>query len=134
MNVTSFSKKVIFHTYLAIGLFVLSSGMINASSHLQTGSSPCPAPSGTGLGLSNPLRACTITEFLVNILDILLTLALPVIVFFIIYGGFKLVTAQGEPGKITDGRKAITWAVIGGVVVLASKLILEIIQNTVNAL
>ncbi len=89
---------------------------------------------GQGGGLSNPLKAQTITEFLVNILDILLTLALPVIVFFIIYGGFKLVTAQGEPGKITDARKAITWAVIGGVVVLASKLILEIIQNTVSAL
>jgi hypothetical protein len=90
-----------------------------------------PGPPG---GLINPLKSDTINEFLLKIIDVLLTFAVPVIIFFIMYGGFKLVTARGDTGKIVEGRSAITWAVIGGVVVLGAKLIIGVIQGTVNAL
>lgn len=87
-----------------------------------------------GNTLSNPLKARNITELLVQIIDILLTLAIPVVVMFIMYGGFVLVTAQGNQANITKGKNSILWAVIGGVIVLSAKLIIEIIQSTVTAL
>lgn len=88
---------------------------------------------GTGI-LLNPLKSATIEGFLMGILDILLTFAVPIIIFFIMYGGFKLVTARGDSEQISQGRAAITWAVIGGVIVLGARLIIGVIQGTVDAL
>lgn len=90
-----------------------------------------PTPSG---GLENPLKAGTLKGFLLAILDILLVFALPVIVFFIMYAGFLYVTAQGDPTKIKTAHSALTWSVVGGVIILGAKLIIDVIQNTVNAL
>jgi hypothetical protein len=84
--------------------------------------------------LVNPLKSESLTGFLLNIIDVLLTFAIPIIVLFIMYGGLKLVTARGDTGQIEEGKKVITWAVIGGVIVLASKLIIQVIQGTVSAL
>jgi hypothetical protein len=84
--------------------------------------------------LMNPLKATDIITFLMGILDVLLTFALPIIIFFIMYGGFKLVTARGQAEQISEGRAAITWAVIGGVIVLGAKIIIEVIKGTVAAL
>ena len=90
--------------------------------------------SGGGEGFTNPLNSKTIIEFLTKIIDILLIFALPIIIFFIIYGGFLLVTAQGEEEKISRGGRAITWAVIGGVIALGANLIVDVIKNTVDTL
>lgn len=59
--------------------------------------------------------------------------AVPLIVFMIIYAGFMYVTAQGEPGKIGQAHKALLYAVIGGVIILAANVILAVIQGTVDA-
>lgn len=85
-------------------------------------------------GLTNPLKSKTIEAFFLAILDILLVFALPIIVLFIMYAGFLYVTAQGDPTKIKTAHAALTWSVIGGVIVLGAKLIIDVIQNTVNAL
>jgi hypothetical protein len=58
---------------------------------------------------------------------------IPVIVFFIILAGFKYVTAQGNPGRIEEATTTFTYAIIGGVLILAAVAIAEIIKNTVAA-
>ena len=87
-----------------------------------------------GGGFTNPLNSETVIEFLTKIIDILLIFALPIIIFFIIYGGFMLVTAQGESKKLEDGRNAILWAVVGGVIALGANIIVDVIKNTVDTL
>ncbi|HEX4799320.1 MAG TPA: hypothetical protein VFV22_02155 [Candidatus Paceibacterota bacterium] len=87
-----------------------------------------------GSRFSNPLNAEDITQFLVQIIDIMLVFAIPIIVLFIMYGGYKLVVARGEGKSLEEGRNAIFYAIIGGVIVLAAKLIIEVIQSTVGAL
>ncbi len=82
----------------------------------------------------NPLKAKDLMGFLLDILDVLLTFALPIIIFFIMYGGFKLVTARGETEQISQGRAAITWAVIGGVIVLGAEIVIDVIKGTVESL
>jgi len=89
---------------------------------------------GSPTTLANPLKSETISGFLLDVLDILLTFALPVIIFFIMYAGYKFVTAQGDTGQISEARSAFTWAVVGGVVVLGAKLLVDVIQGTVDAL
>ena len=89
---------------------------------------------GGGSGFTNPLNSESVIEFLTKIIDILLIFALPIIIFFIMYGGFLLVTAQGEPEELNKGKSAITWAVIGGVIALGANVIVDVIKNTVDTL
>jgi hypothetical protein len=88
----------------------------------------------SGGSLINPLQSTTVAGFLMNIIDILLIFATPVIIFFIIYAGYLFVTARGESGQIQTARTALTWAIVGGVVIVGARLIISVIQNTVSAL
>ena len=72
-------------------------------------------------------------ELLQAILNVIIILATPIIVLFIIYAGFQYVTARGNPEKLRVANQAIVYAVIGGVVILGSVVIIEIIRNVVGA-
>jgi hypothetical protein len=83
--------------------------------------------------LMNPLDGITsITGFFLAILDILLVFAIPFVVFFIIYAGFMYVTARGDTGKIQTAHNALLYAIIGGLLILGARLILAVIQGTVD--
>ena len=84
--------------------------------------------------LINWIKSKTIPEFLLKIIDILLVFALPLIILYIMYAGYLFVTAQGNPGKVTEARTALLWAVVGGVIVLGAKIIVDVIQGTAAAL
>jgi hypothetical protein len=97
-----------------------------------------PPTSANGAGgmsykLNNPLKFDNLQDFILAILNVVIVLFTPVIVLFIIFAGFKYVTAQGNPGKIQEATKALTYAVIGGVLVLGAVVIAEIIKNLVTA-
>jgi TRAP-type C4-dicarboxylate transport system permease small subunit len=83
--------------------------------------------------LANPLRVDSLEDLIVAILNIFITLMIPIIVIFIIFAGFKYVTAQGNAGKVEEATTTLTYAIIGGVLILAAVAIAEIIKNTVGA-
>lgn len=94
---------------------------------------------GTGNGtlenveLENPLKVDSLSDLLIAILNIVTILMIPVIVFFIIYAGFRYVMAQGNASQVEEATKSLTYAVIGGVLILGAVAIAEIIKNLVNA-
>ena len=81
--------------------------------------------------LENPLIVNSIEELLLGILDIVIIIAIPIIIFFIIYAGFLYVTARGNSEKVSQASRALTYAVIGGVLVIGAIAITEIIRNLV---
>ena len=84
--------------------------------------------------LENPLKnVSSIEGLLVTILNIVEILMIPVIVFFIILAGFKYVTARGNSTKVEEATQALTYAIIGGVLILAATAISDIIQSTVES-
>lgn len=91
------------------------------------------APSGSTVTLTNYLNVTTIEELLEAILTILITLATPIIIFFIIYGGYLYVTARGNPEQIKTATTALTYAIIGGVIIIGAVAIGTIIGNLVGA-
>jgi len=99
--------------------------------YAQGGSGPCPGPSG---GFQNPLKFCSISEFLNALLDVIILIGVPVVVFAVIYAGFLFVTAQGNVEKINTAKKVIIWTLIGAMLVLGSKALALAIQGTVNDL
>ena len=67
------------------------------------------------------------------LLYIFITVATPIVILFIIYAGFLYVTARGNAQQIEQATKAFTYAVIGGVIILGSVALGEVIKNVVNA-
>lgn len=64
-----------------------------------------------------------------NIIYWLLILSGTVALFFVIFGGFKLLTSGGDAKNVEGARKTITWALIGLVVVLFSFGIVAVIAE-----
>lgn len=95
---------------------------------------PQPVRQVNTVSVQNPLKADNITELFEAIIDILLVFAIPLIVFFIIYAGFMYVTARGNESTISKAHMALLYALIGGVLILGAKVLIEVIGGTVDAL
>ena len=130
--------------YLKIKTFSLvicSTFILFAQKVLAAATSPAPttppgAPSGgTNLSfeLKNPLAFTSLQDFIVAILNIVIVIATPIVVIFIILAGFKYVTARGNATSIQEATRALTYAIIGGVLIIGAVAIAEIIKNLVNA-
>lgn len=115
-------KTSIVRIYLTLTAFLLTGSVALAQSG-QT----------TSVSLNNPLRVNSIDELLVAILNILIVIAIPIIVFFIIYAGFLYVTARGNAQQVQQATRALTYAIIGGVLILGAVAIAEIVRNLVSS-
>ncbi|MDB5183208.1 MAG: hypothetical protein JWO47_992 [Candidatus Saccharibacteria bacterium] len=52
--------------------------------------------------------------------------------FFVIYGGFRYITSQGEPDKTKQSRQTITNALIGMVISIIAAAAVSFIANTLS--
>ncbi len=86
------------------------------------------------IGLVNPLKVDSVQGFLLAVLDIGITFAIPIITLVIMYSGFMMVMAQGDPGKLTAAKKRLYAAIGGGLVILGAEFILQVIKSTVDSL
>jgi heme/copper-type cytochrome/quinol oxidase subunit 2 len=84
--------------------------------------------------LGNPLEgtANTIPEFIDKILEMVVTIGGPIVVFFIIYSGFLFVVARGNPEKISTAKTTLFWTIIGAVIVLGALVISTAISGTID--
>lgn len=62
----------------------------------------------------------------------LLAIAAPICGIMVIWGGFQIMTAAGNPEKFTAGRKTLTYAAIGFVIVLLAAGAGQLIQSIFN--
>jgi hypothetical protein len=66
-------------------------------------------------------------------LRIVIIIAIPIIIIFLILAGFKFVMARGNSSEIEEARQALLYALIGGVLILGSVAITQILANLVNS-
>lgn len=62
-----------------------------------------------------------------NFLSILFGVLAAVAVLIIVIQGVKYVLSQGDPGKATDARKGIIYAVVGLVVALSAEVVVRVV-------
>ena len=83
--------------------------------------------------ISNPLGVNTFVEAISKILDYLIYISIPILALMILWGGFQILTAREAPEKIKNGKTTIMWAVVGFIIVLASKgmalIFIEVFSN-----
>lgn len=122
-------------TFFAFYALLLIPDAVWAQGQAQgTGSGAQNSIPGSGsIKIESPLAMSSITELFQALLEILLILAIPIVVFFIIYAGFLYVTAQGNVDQITKAHRALLYAIIGGLLILGGNVLIEVIGGTVDA-
>jgi hypothetical protein len=76
----------------------------------------------------------SVEAFIVAILDFVTVVAIPIIVLAIIYAGFLYVTARGNAQQTEQATRALTYAIIGAVLVLGAVALSEVIKNLISSL
>lgn len=130
----------LFSNIKAIGLIAVSFFLVQVSPVLAQSGGPTPVTPPAGGGgrtlsyqIRNPIAFDSIQDFIVAILNIFIIIATPIVVIFIILAGFKYVTARGNPADIQQATRALTYAIIGGVLIIGAVAIAEIIRDLVTS-
>lgn len=91
-------------------------------------------PEASHTTILNPLGTGndSVEAVLLKIMNIVTIVGTIVVVFFIIYSGFMIVTASGDSGKLTKGKEMFFATIIGGAILLGADLIANIVVNTVK--
>jgi hypothetical protein len=84
--------------------------------------------------LDNPLTVDTLSEFLSQILDVVVIIGTPIVVFFIIYAGFLFVTARGNEEQLSKAKQTIIWVIVGAALVLGAQALSVAIKETVESI
>lgn len=82
--------------------------------------------------INNPLNVSDITDFMAKLLEIFIKVAIPILVIFIVYSGFRFLIARGNEAELEKAKKNFLWVVIGTAIVLGSWVIITIIRGTVE--
>lgn len=146
-------KRVVSNILLSLCLLFLAPLTVGAQDNLPgnaDGSIPGSSAGGSGggsKGISYEVTDFTgflkmaettgqdpLTLLVVGILEIIIVLAIPIIVLFIIYAGFLYVTARGNSQQVEQATRAFTYAVIGAILVIGAVAIAGILQGVVSAL
>lgn len=93
-----------------------------------------PTNCGEPGALINPLKVCSIPEFLALVLQGVVQIGSMILVLALIWVGFLFVAAQGNEEKIKNARSALVWTVVGGLLLLGAQGIALVIHATVSSL
>ncbi len=103
-------KKAILHALIGLGIAILAQGIVSIVGTQNYGQEQGPS------GLPANIIASAI--------GIILTVFNVVFIVVVIYAGMRMVYAQGKSDEFSNGRKMITWCIVGAIVTnLANALV-----------
>lgn len=76
-------------------------------------------------------RFGSIQEVVIAILNAIVTIAVPIVVLMIIYGGFQYVTARGNAEQLKSATRTLTYAIIGGLLIIGAVAITGIMGEAI---
>lgn len=115
------------------------SGVCQTTGAGQTPSGTAPiAPPASGTtttsALKNPLGTIeTIDALAINLIKGALNVLAVIGVAVIVYGGFLYVTSAGSEERVKKAKSVITYAILGTVIVIASRIIVQFVITTIGA-
>lgn len=85
-------------------------------------------------GLTNPWgEGSTIPGVLDNIIEFLRDyIAPPIVAIMVIFGGFQMLFAQGDPERFSTGKKTILYAVVGYIIIIVASGISSLIESILS--
>jgi len=82
--------------------------------------------------IKNPLKSDDVNKILLNIMNLVATVGAAVVVFFVIYSGFKFVTAGDSDSDRSKAKEMFYSTIIGGAILLGADIIANVVVNTVK--
>ena len=82
--------------------------------------------------VQNPLKSNDVKKILVDIMNLVALVGSVVVVFFIIYSGFKFVVAKGNEKEVTDAKNMFFATIVGGAILLGADVIANVVIKTVE--
>ena len=107
-------------TLAGTALYGLNTVMAQGTGFLNSTDNPSKVSAATGGQTSVRALILTIVDYFLGFLGL-------IAVLMIIYGGVMMVTSQGNPEAVGKGKKIITYAAIGILIVLMSFAIVSTI-------
>jgi hypothetical protein len=87
-------------------------------------------PDAGGTGLSNCFGgACTISQLILTVINIILALAGLIAVLVLIIGGFRYVTSFGNEEAVGQAKKMIINAILGIIIIILAFVVVRVVQN-----
>ena len=93
---------------------------------------PAVASAKISFSIASPIAFGSLDSFLVAVLNIIIIIATPIVVLAIIYAGFLYVTAQGNVEQTQRATRALTYSIIGGILIIGAVAISGIIASTIG--
>ncbi|MDQ5901684.1 MAG: hypothetical protein QG580_399 [Patescibacteria group bacterium] len=84
--------------------------------------------------IDNPLEVDNLNNFIANVLNAFLKIAIPILALFLIYSGLKFVIARGNEKELETAKQNLLWTVVGGTILLGAWTIVKILKGTVEEL
>lgn len=72
------------------------------------------------------------TQFVSNLLQVVLGLVGVIAIVVIIYGGFTYMTSAGDTGKVQKGKSILIYGVVGLIVALSAFAIVRFVAGSLN--
>lgn len=66
-----------------------------------------------------------------NIVDIMLFIAGVLAVFYVVYGGIRLITSQGQPDRIAGARQMLIYAAAGLIVSIIARVLVQYVVQSI---
>lgn len=95
---------------------------------IAAGDLTCPASGQPCLVSDDKCGMCCILNSIFTVTDWIFYLLTLFVVIMIIFGGFSIITASGDPEKAAKGRSILTYAIIGLAIALLAKLIPSLVS------
>ena len=93
-----------------------------------------PGDASISIKFDNPIKANTIGEFVEKILEIVVTIGVPIVAIFIIYSGFLFVQARGNSEKLKEAKNTFLYTIIGAAILLGAWVLAQAIGGTIEQL
>ncbi len=87
---------------------------------------------GTGFTIANPLAANSICGLMKLILGFVLSVGGPIAAGFLVWAGFKFISARGNPGDIARAKENLVNVLLGILIFMAAWFLGQVIANTIK--
>ena len=127
--------------FIAVLLFTASTTFAQPTPGTSNVNPPAPGtvvttpPNVAPKPLENPIPSITsVPGFVQKLLDIVLTIGVPIVAFFLIVSGFMFVAARGSAEKLETAKRTLLYTLIGAALLLGAWVFAQAIAGTINEL
>ncbi len=122
-------------SHVVAGTIVMLAMLIMLFPQMMMAQGPVNSTPSSAIGkFENPLKVGSIEDLIFALVAIALQIGVVVAALALIWVGFRYVAARGNPEKVKDAHQALLYTIIGIAILFGAKVIVAIIQSTIEPL